>query len=91
MCPNFVGLKVGRVEISLGRIKDHSVNASVRFILVVLNILIELTLLGDREDIAISSVFVERISVDVERRLMSSQDENGASVGVSAGGEGYSN
>lgn len=89
MCPDLVGLKVGRVEIGLGGIKDHSVNASVGRILVVLNILFERTLLVYGEDVTVTSVFVERIAVDVVRGLMSSQDEDGAGVGVGAGREGY--
>ena len=87
MRPDLVGLQVGRVEKGLGGIEDHAVDAGGRFIFVVLHILGQTAIVLDREHIAIAGVLVEGIAIDIVRRLASGQDEDGASVGVGAGGQ----
>jgi hypothetical protein len=82
MGPELVGAKVGRVKILLLWVKDHAVNASVRLVGVILNILLERlcgTVCG--EDGAVAGVIVEWITVHGVRRLVRSQEEDGAGVG----------
>lgn len=88
VCPDFVGLEIGGVEVGLGRIKDHAVNASVGIILVVLDILIKGTILGDGEDVSIAGVLVEWVTVDIVWGLVGGQNEDGAGVGVGASSQG---
>jgi hypothetical protein len=61
--------------------------ARLGVIFVVLHILIELTVLGDREDVTVTSVIVEWIAVDVVGGLVGSQNEDGAGISVGVGSE----
>ncbi|CEI40753.1 unnamed protein product [Fusarium venenatum] len=65
MGPELVGAKVGRVKILLLGVKDHAMDASVRLVGVVLNVLLE-SLCGvvGGEDSAVAGVVVEWIAVD---------------------------
>jgi len=65
VCPDTVGPHVGRVEIGLGRIKDHAVDGALVAVVVVLYVDLDATVGVDGEDIAEASMFVERVAVDV--------------------------
>ena len=64
-------------------------NAGVRLVLVVLNVLGQTAVGIDREYIAKTSVFVEWVSVNVVWRLASCENENRTGVGVFIGGRGF--
>ena len=87
MRPHLVGLEVGAVQERLGGIEDHAVDPGGRVILVVLDILGQTTVVLDGEDIAIASVLVEGIPVDIVGGLPGGQNEDGTGVGVCARGE----
>ena len=81
MSPEFVGAKVGGVEIFLLRVKDHAVDASVGLVRVVLDVLLE-SLCGVvcGEDSAVTGVVVEWVAVDTVRRLVGGEEEDGAGI-----------
>ena len=87
VCPDFVGREIGGVKVSLRGVKDHAVDARLGVIFVVLHILIKLAVLGDREDVTVTSVIVEWIAVDVVGGLVGSQNEDGAGISVGVGSE----
>jgi len=64
MCPQLVRTQICRVEICLGWIKDHSVNAGVRLIFVILDVLLDGATGIDCEDVAVQGVVVECVSID---------------------------
>lgn len=88
MGPDLVRLQIGRVKVGLGGVKNHAVDTGVRFVLVVLNVLGETAVRLHREDISISSIFVERVSIDSVRGLTGGKNEDGARIGVVVGGKG---
>lgn len=87
--PQLVGSQVGRVEVGLGWVKDHAVDAGVFLVGVVLDIVLEGTRVGDIEDVTVAGVLVEGIAVDVVRGLLGGQEEDGAGVGVCVVGTGW--
>lgn len=82
MRPDLVGLQVGRVQESLGRIEDHAVDTGVFDIFVVLHIIGQTAVVLNGEDVAVASVFVEWVAVDIVRGLFGGEHEDGSSVGV---------
>ena len=88
VCPDLVGGQIGRVQVGLGGVEHHAVNTSVLLVLVVLHIDVQGSIGLHREDVAVSRILVERVTVDVVGRLVGGQDEDSAGVGVGAGGEG---
>lgn len=86
--PDLVRLQVGRVEVGLGWVKNHAVDTGIRFVLVVLDVLGETAIRLNREDIAVSSIFVERVSINSVGGLTGGKNEDGAGVGVVVGGKG---
>ena len=81
MSPKFVGAKVGGVEIFFLRVKDHAVDASVRLVRVVLDVLFE-SLCGVvcGKDGTVTGVVVEWVAVDTVRRLVGSEEEDGTGI-----------
>lgn len=86
--PDLVGSHVCGIEIGLGRVEDHSVDAGVRVILVVLDVPVEPAVGVDGEDVAVAGVVVEGVSVDVVRGLLSGEHEDGSCIGISVGSLG---
>jgi len=84
--PDLVGLQVGRVEICLGRVKDHAVYARVGRVLIVLDVAVEGARRGDGEDVAVTGKVVEGVAIDAVRGFLRGQDEDGTCVGVGSGG-----
>lgn len=82
MGPDLVGAKVGRVKILLLGVKDHAMDASVRLVGVILNILLK-SLCGivGGEDGAVAGMIIKWVAVNGVRRLVGSQEEDGAGVG----------
>ncbi|CEF84487.1 unnamed protein product [Fusarium graminearum] len=82
MGPDLIGAKVGRVKILLLGVKDHAMDASVRLVGVILNILLK-SLCGivGGEDGAVAGVIIKWVAVNGVRRLVGSQEEDGAGVG----------
>jgi hypothetical protein len=64
------------------------VDARVGLIRVVLDVLLELARLRDREDVAIAGVLVEGVSIDGVRRLLGREEKDGPGVCVWAVGLG---
>lgn len=86
VCPDLVCPHVRRVKVSFGRIKDHSMHLRVGLVLVVLDVCLHATIFVDREDVAIACMVVEWVSIDVIRRFLCGQDEDGSRIRVGAGG-----
>lgn len=87
VCPDLVGLEIGGVEVGFGGVEDHAVDTGVGLVLVVLDVLDESAIGTCREDVAVAGIFVEGVAVDVVGGLVGGEDEDGAGVGVGAGGE----
>ncbi len=68
--PDFVPSQVCGVEICFCGVKSHAVNSRLGAILIILDALFKNSFLIDREDISPTCVVIERISVDIERRLL---------------------
>lgn len=75
--PDLVGPHVCGIQVRLGRVKHHAVNGRVVLIFVVLNVVADGALLVDGKDVAKAGKIVERIPVDIVRRLHASQYEYG--------------
>lgn len=88
VCPDLVGLQVRGVQVGLGGVEHHTVDARVLLVLVVLNIGIQRAVGFHGEDIAEPSVLVEGVAVHVVGRLVGREHEDGAGVGFTAGGQG---
>lgn len=88
MRPQLVGREIGGVEVGLGWVKDHAVDARVWLVGVVLRVLCERTTLADGEDIAVASMVVEGVGVDVVRWLARGKEEDGTGVCGSVAGFG---
>ena len=86
--PQLVGGQIGRVQVGLGGVKHHAVDARVLLVFVVLNVLLERAGGGDREDVAIAGELVEGVGVDGVGRLLGGEQEDGARVGVGVVGTG---
>lgn len=86
--PDFVRPHVGGVEVLFVLIEDHAVDCGVVLVRVVLDVLLQATLLVDGENVSITGEVVERISVDVVRRLVGSKNKDGTSLGVGIVGFG---
>lgn len=87
--PELVGLEVGGVEVRLGRVEDHAVDAAVGLVLVVLDVGGE----GARgwvggEDGAVAGVLVKGVAVDCVGGLAGGEEEDGAGVCFGGCGEG---
>lgn len=81
MDPELVGAEVGGVEIRLGGIKDHAVDAAVGLVLVVLDVGGEGAGGGvDGEDGAVAGVVVEGVAVDRVGGFPGGEEEDGAGV-----------
>lgn len=82
MDPELIGAQVGGVKILLLGVKDHAMDASVRLVGVILNILLK-SLCGivGGEDGAVAGVIIKWVAVNGVRRLVGSQEEDGAGVG----------
>lgn len=80
MRPQLVGGQVGRVEIRLGRVKDHAVDARVGLVGVILGVLCQCPRLADGKDVAIASVVVKGVGVDMVGRLARGEEEDGAGI-----------
>ena len=68
--PNLVCPQIRRVEVRFRGIKDHAMDAGFGTVLIVLYVRSQASGLVDGEDVAVASVVVERVSVDVEGRLL---------------------
>jgi len=88
--PDAVPAQVRRVQVRLGGIEHHAVDARLRAVLVVLDVLHQRALRVDREHVPEPGVVVEGIAIHVERRLLRGQHEDGARVGVETRGSGWS-
>jgi hypothetical protein len=86
--PDFVGPHVGRVEVLFILVEDHAVDGGVVLVRVVLDIFFQTALVVDRENVAIAGEIVERVAVDIVRRLVGGEHEDRASLGVSIVGSG---
>lgn len=79
--PELVGAQVGRVEVLLLRVKDHAVDARVRLVLVVLDILDQGAagrVCG--ENCAVTGVVVEGVAVDGVWGFVGGEEEDGSGV-----------
>lgn len=85
--PDLVGLQICRVQVCFRRVEHHPVDAGVRLVFVVLHVGGQRARFVDREDVPVPGVFVEWVAVDVEGGFVCGEDEDGARVGVGAGGE----
>lgn len=85
--PDLVGAQVRRVQVCFRRIEDHAMDARVRDQFEILNISVDLSGLVYGKHVAESCVVVERVAVNVVRRLMSSQNKDSSCVGVGRGRE----
>ena len=65
--PDLVSSQVGRIEVGLGWIEDHSVDSRLGAVLVVLNVRFHTAALVDRENIAVAGVVVEWTAIDIVR------------------------
>lgn len=65
--PDLITFQVGRIEVGLSRIEDHSVDSRLGAILVVLNVRFHTAALVDRENIAVAGVIVEWIAIYIVR------------------------
>ena len=74
--PDFICPHVGRVEVRFCRVKDHAMDRRLFAVLVVLNILVQLTILVHGEHIAVASMLIEWVSVHTIRGLFGCQNEN---------------
>jgi hypothetical protein len=86
--PDFVSPHIGRVEVLLALVEDHAVDGGVVLIGVVLDVFFQTTLVVDGEDIAIAGKVVERVAIDVVRRLIGCEHEDGTGLGVGVVGFG---
>lgn len=80
MRPQLVGREIGGIEVGLCWVKDHAVDARVWLVRVILRVLCESASLAHRKDVAVSSVLVEGVGVDVVRWLARREKEDGAGV-----------
>lgn len=80
MRPQLVGREIGGVEVGLGRVEDHAVDACVGLVRVILRVLCKCSRLADGKDVAVASMVVERVGVDVVRWLARGEQEDGAGV-----------
>lgn len=86
--PQLVGRQVGRVEVGLGRVEHHAVDARVLLVFVVLDVLLELAGVGHGEDVAVAGELVEGVGIDGVGGLLGREKEDGAGVGVGVVGTG---
>jgi hypothetical protein len=82
--PELVGGQVGRVEVGLGGVEDHAVDAGVGLVGVVLDVASEGASGGDGEDVAEAGMLVEGVGIDGVGGLFGCEEEDGARVGVGA-------
>lgn len=80
--PDLVGSQVSRIEVSFRGVEDHAMDASLWLILVVLDALLQATLLVHREDVTESGMVVEWVSIDIERRLLCCKYKNCSCIGI---------
>jgi hypothetical protein len=80
VCPEGVGGEVGGVEVGLGGIEDHAMDARVRRVGVVLDVFVQGARGGDGEDVAYARVLVERVAVDCVGWLAGREVEDCAGV-----------
>lgn len=87
--PELVGFEVGGVEVRLGRVEDHAVDAAVGLVLVVLNVCCQGAggWVGG-EDGAVAGVLVEGVAVDCVGGLAGGEEEDCAGVCFGGCGEG---
>jgi hypothetical protein len=83
VCPH-----VRTVEVSLAGVKDHAMDCSLVAVFKVLDVLLHFAGRIDREDIAETRVVIERVAVNVVRRLLCRKKEDRASFGVGIVGFG---
>lgn len=89
MDPELVGLEVGGVEVRLGRVEDHAVDAAVGLVLVVLDVVGEGAGVGvGGEDGAVAGVLVKGVAVDCVGGLAGGEEEDCAGVCFGGCGEG---
>lgn len=86
MRPDLVAVQVGGVQVRLGGVEDHAVDAARLLVGVVLDILVQAAGGGHGEDVAVAGVVVEGGPIHVVRGLLCRQHEDGAGVGVGACG-----
>lgn len=87
MDPELVGREIGRVEVRLGRIKDHAVDARVGLVLEVLDVARQGAGRGvGGKDGAVAGVAVEGVAVDCVGGLLGGEEEDGAGVCFGGGG-----
>ena len=86
--PDFIGPHVGRVEVLFGLVEDHAVDGSVVLIRVVLDIVFQTSLVVDGKDIAVPGEIVKRVAVDVVRRFVGGEYEDGTGFRVNIVGFG---
>lgn len=92
MNPELVGAQVGGVQVRLGRVKHHAVDAGIGLVLVVLHVGRQSA--GSRvdgEDGAVAGMVVEGVAVDGVGRLLRGEEEDGTGVCVGRLSLGYEN
>jgi hypothetical protein len=86
--PELVGAEVGGVQVGLGGVEDHAVDARVGLVFVVLDVLFEGARVGiGGEDGAVAGVVVEGVAVDGVWGFLGGEEEDGA--GVCGGKRGF--
>ena len=88
--PDFVSPHVGRVEVLLVLVEDHAVDGGVVLVRVVLDVFLQTALVVDGEHVAVAGEVVERVTINVVRRLIGGKYENGTGLGVDVVGFGVS-
>lgn len=81
VCPQLVGRQIGAVEVGLGRVKDHAVNARVGQVRIILRVLVQRPRLIDGKHIAVAGVLVKRVGIHGVGGLFGGEEEDGAGVG----------
>lgn len=72
MRPNAIAPHICGVQIRFRGVEDHTVDRGLRCIFVILDVRVEIACRVDGEDIAITSVFVKWIAINVKGRLFGS-------------------
>ena len=80
--PDLVCSHVRGVEVGLCQVKDHPMYPGFRLILIILDVCLHPSFLVDREDIAVTSIIIEGITIDIVWWLLGSEDEDRARVGI---------
>ena len=89
MSPYTIASEIRRIQIGFGGIKDHPVNASLRAVLIVLDIFLKPPIFIDSENITKASMIIEGISIYVEWSLFCCQNEDRSGICIYFRGFGW--